>query len=89
MKKQIIFDEINRPECKELTHRTLKKLGEKLKELRIEGKLSQLDMSFYTYSEKSFISNLENGKIRNTTLLTLVKLAQLFEVTVEDLLKDD
>lgn len=89
MKKQIIFDEINREKAKKLTKEVLKVVGIKVKKLRNEGEISQLDVAFYTYTEKSFISNLENGKLNNITLLTLTKLAELFEMPVEKLIENN
>jgi len=89
VKKQIIFEEIDRRDCKNLTQDILENVGKKIRKMRLEGGISQLDSAFYLFAEKSFISNLENGKVKNTTLLTLVKIAELFKIKVEDLLKDD
>lgn len=85
MTQPIIFDEINKKQTKTLTEETLKHVGIKIKKLRIDNKLSQLDLAFYTYTEKSFISNLENAKVKNITLLTLLKLSELFCVEIQDL----
>lgn len=81
------FDEINPKKTKELTKEILIAIGKNIKERRSQGKLSQLDVAFFTYTEKSFISNLENGKLKNITLLTLLKLSELFKIPIEEIFK--
>lgn len=85
---QKIFDEISIPAAKNKTQNTLKTIGKNIKRLRIEGELSQGDTAFFIFGDKSMISSLERGSHKNITLLTLIKIATLFDVEVEDLLKE-
>lgn len=82
------FDEINQAECKKQTEEMLKTAGNNLKKLRETHNLSQSDVAFFTFSDKSSISSLERGITKNTTLLTLVRLSELFNINLNELLND-
>lgn len=82
-----VFDEICVEENSKLTQQKLKKLGENIKRLRIEHNKTQSDIAFYIFSDKSLISALERGRYKNITVGSIMKIATLFNVTVEDLLK--
>lgn len=82
------FDEISKIKCKELTAEQLSIVGKNIKRLRLKNKLTQSDVSFYIFSDKSLISALERNVAKNINLLTLIKIAELFSITVEDLLKE-
>lgn len=62
------------------------KLGKNLKEIRIKKEITQTELAKTLGVDKSFISNIENGK-NNPTLSTITNLAKSLEVSVNDLLK--
>ncbi|MDR0934818.1 MAG: helix-turn-helix domain-containing protein [Erysipelotrichaceae bacterium] len=64
---------------------TLKKLGERIRLLRIEKGWSQEFLSFEADVNKNYISDLERGR-RNPTVKLLIKLAEALEVKLVDLL---
>lgn len=63
-----------------------KKLGENLKKLRIKKDISQIELARILGVDRSFVSNIENGKT-NPTLATIAKLAKAVGASVNDLLK--
>lgn len=63
-----------------------KKLGENLKKIRTEKNITQTELAEKLGVDKSFVSNLENGKT-NPTLSTITNLAQALEVSPNELLK--
>ena len=62
------------------------KLGENLKRIRTEKGISQGDIARALEVDKSFVSNIENGKT-NPTLATIIKLAKAIGVSTDELLK--
>ena len=64
------------------------KIGQKVRQLRIEKNLSQIELASACNFEKSNLSRLEAG---NTcpNIFTLYKIAQNLEVSLSDLLKVD
>jgi len=62
------------------------KLGQNLKKIRIQKKMSQGDIARTLGVDRGYISNIENGK-KNPTLATIDKLAKAFGVTADELLK--
>lgn len=64
------------------------KIGHKVRQLRIEKNLSQIEPASASNFEKSNLSRLEAG---NTcpNIFTLYKIAQNLEVSLSDLLKVD
>ena len=63
-----------------------KQLGMRVRYLRKQKGLSQLDLSFESGVNKNYISDLERGD-RNPTLLVLERIANSLGVTLEDLFK--
>ena len=63
-----------------------KKLGENLKALRTERKITQTGLAEKLGVDKSFVSNIEKGK-NNPTLSTITNLAQALGVSTNELLK--
>ncbi len=63
-----------------------KKLGNNLKEIRIRKNITQTELAKTLGVDKSFLSNIENGKT-NPTLSTISSLAQALEVSTNELLK--
>ena len=62
------------------------KLGENLKRIRTEKGITQGDIARALEMDKSFVSNIENGKT-NPTLATIAKLAKAIGVSVGELMK--
>lgn len=62
------------------------KLGENLKRIRTAKGISQGEISRILEVDKSFISNIENGKT-NPTLSTIAKIAKAVGVSVGELMK--
>ena len=62
------------------------KLGKNLKRIRIKKGISQGEISRILKVDKSFVSNIENGKT-NPTLATIAKIAKAVGVSVGELMK--
>jgi transcriptional regulator with XRE-family HTH domain len=62
------------------------KLGKKLKRIRTAKGISQGEISRKLEVDKSFVSNIENGKT-NPTLATIAKIAKAIGVSVGELMK--
>ena len=62
------------------------KLGKNLKRIRTEKGISQGEISRKLEVDKSFVSNIENGKT-NPTLSTIAKIAKAIGVSVGELMK--
>ncbi len=80
------FCEVSKKECHKITEAQLITIGKNVKRLRIKNKLTQQDVSFFIFSDKSLVSSLERGVQKNITLFTLTKLAELFSVKIGELL---
>lgn len=63
-----------------------KRLGENLKKIRTAKNISQIKIASILGVDRSFISNIENGK-NNPTLSTITNLAKALEVPVDELFK--
>jgi transcriptional regulator with XRE-family HTH domain len=63
-----------------------KKLGENLKKLRIKKDINQIELARILGVDRSFVSNIENGK-NNPTLSTITSLAKALDVSTNELLK--
>lgn len=63
-----------------------KKLGENLKEIRVSKHITQSELAEKLGADKSFVSNIENGKT-NPTLSTITSLAKALGITSNELLK--
>ena len=62
------------------------KLGKNLKRIRTKKGISQGQISRILEVDKSFVSNIENGKT-NPTLATIAKIAKAIGVSVGELMK--
>ena len=62
------------------------KLGKNLKQIRTAKGISQGEISRNLVVDKSFVSNIENGKT-NPTLSTIAKIAKAIGVSVSELTK--
>ena len=67
--------------------RIIKKLGIKIRQLRVEKELSQLDLSAKSDITLNQIGRIERGEI-NPTISTLHSLALAFGISVSELLLD-
>lgn len=63
-----------------------KKLGENLKKIRTKKNITQTELAETLNVDKSFVSNIENGK-NNPTLSTIANLAKALKVSVDELFK--
>jgi len=63
-----------------------KKLGENLKRIRTKKNINQTELAETLNVDKSFVSNIENGK-NNPTLSTIANLAKALKVPVNELFK--
>jgi transcriptional regulator with XRE-family HTH domain len=59
------------------------RLGAKIKEIRTEKKISQVELAVRCDFEKASMSRIESGQM-NTTILTLLKVARALDVSVSD-----
>ena len=64
----------------------LKKLGLKIKQIRTEKGLSQMDFGLEIEVEKSNVSRIESGRV-NPRIYTLVKIAKALEIPLTELVK--
>lgn len=62
-----------------------KKLGENMRRIREEKKMSQGDICRILDFDRSHVSNIENGK-QNPTLDTIEKIAKALNVSIKELL---
>jgi XRE family transcriptional regulator of biofilm formation len=63
-------------------------VGPKIKKLRKKNNLSQTHLAALIDSSQSYIARLEKNTDHNPRLLTLIKIATVFNLTVEELLKN-
>jgi len=63
-----------------------KKLGENLKKIRIQKNITQIEIARILGVDRSFVSNIENGK-NNPTLSTITSLAKALDVSTNELFK--
>jgi transcriptional regulator with XRE-family HTH domain len=61
----------------------LKELGERVKDLRIQKNLSQIDLALLCKFEKATMSRIESGKT-NITVLTLRKIGGAIGTSLKD-----
>jgi len=63
-----------------------KKLGDNLRVIRVNKGITQSELAKMVNVDKSFVSNIENGK-NNPTLSTITSLAKALGVSANELLK--
>lgn len=63
-----------------------KKLGKNLKKIRTQKNIAQTEIAKILGVDRSFVSNIENGK-NNPTLSTIANLAKALKVSVDELFK--
>lgn len=67
-------------------HDDAKKLGANLKKIRLSKGIKQVEIARTLEVDRSFVSNIENGKT-NPTLSTITSLAKALGVSTNELLK--
>lgn len=65
---------------------TAQKFGDNMKKRRVEKSMSQGDICRTLDLDRSYISNVENGK-QNLTLSTMDKIAKVLDIKISELLK--
>ena len=63
-----------------------KKVGARIKELRLGLKLTQEKLAFKAEVDKTYLNEVENGK-RNVSLINLEKIVMALEVSFEKFFK--
>ena len=63
------------------------KLGQRIKELREEAKMSQKDLAYAADLDRSYIASIENGQ-RNVSIVNIEKIATALGVTLQELFND-
>lgn len=63
------------------------KLGKKIKEIRLDNNISQVELANNCDFEKSNMNRIEAGRA-NTTIVTLRKIATALNIKVVDIIKD-
>lgn len=71
---------------KNMSQNTAKKFGDNMKKIRGEKGMSQGDICRALDLDRSYISNVENGK-QNLTISTMEKVAGALGVSIDKLLK--
>lgn len=62
----------------------LKALGNRIRELRLQKKISQTEIAYRCGFDKSNYNTIETGK-RNPTITSLLKISRALEITLSDL----
>ncbi|MFA6897070.1 MAG: helix-turn-helix transcriptional regulator [Patescibacteria group bacterium] len=63
-----------------------KKFGENLRRIRINKNITQVEIANILGVDRSFVSNIENGK-NNPTLSTITSLAKALNIPIDELFK--
>ena len=63
-----------------------KKFGDRVRELRLEANLSQEKFALLIDMDRTYLASVENGK-RNISLKNIAKIANGFNITIEELFK--
>ena len=64
-------------------------LGKRIRQLRIENNLTMIELSKLGKVSQSYISDLENGKIKNPSIIKIEKIAAALGVPVIELLNNN
>ena len=63
------------------------KIGQRIKELREEAKMSQRDLAYAADLDRSYIASIENGQ-RNVSIVNIEKIATALNVTLKEFFND-
>lgn len=69
-----------------LKNSIVKKFGQRVRELRIDKKMSQGDLAKILGVHRTYISGIERG-LRNPSLLTLKKISKALDVNISDIVE--
>ena len=61
-------------------------LGKRIKEIRLQKKVSQTEIAYRCGFDKSNYNTIESGK-RNPTIISLLKIAKALDITLIELFK--
>ena len=61
----------------------LKKLGERIKQLRKEANISQEKLAELASLDRTYINSVENGR-RNISIINIDKIANAFNISLSD-----
>lgn len=61
----------------------------KMKKVRLERGLTQIQLSQISGLSQAYINELENGKKSNPSIIVLDKLAASLDVSISDILEDE
>lgn len=76
------LDMLSKREEKEV----LRKIGERVRELRIEKGLSQFELNVDSELSKNQIGRVERGE-HNVSIITLIKIAKALQVEISEIIK--
>ena len=65
----------------------LKAVGSRIKQIRVEKKISQIELANLCHFEKASMSRIESGQT-NATLITLRKISDSLQVHISELFKE-
>ncbi|MBL0053119.1 MAG: helix-turn-helix transcriptional regulator [Bacteroidetes bacterium] len=68
-------------------NKVLKRIGSKIKDLRIKQNITQSQLGFEAEIPREIIGKIERAQI-NTTIFTLCKIAKALDVSVSELTKN-
>lgn len=63
------------------------KFGLRIKEIRLKNHISQEGLALKADIDRTYIQSIESGK-RNVSLVTIEKLANAFDISIDNLLKN-
>ena len=69
---------------KEMDAIILRSIGGRIRDIRLQKKLTQKELSFILDIEISQITRIETGKI-NTSILNLIKISKALEIDIKEL----
>jgi transcriptional regulator with XRE-family HTH domain len=64
------------------------KIGQRIKNLREQARMSQKDLSYAADLDRSYIASVENGQ-RNVSIVNIEKIAKALGVTVKVFFNDN
>ena len=64
------------------------KIGQRIKELREENKITQKELSYTSDLDRSYIASVENGE-RNISIVNIEKIAMALGLTIKEFFNND
>lgn len=80
------MEEIDIKKCGDELDEIMLNVSMNMKRLRREKSVTQNDVAYCIGSDKSVISSIESGAVRNVKLYTLIKIAQVLDTTIHELI---